>query len=218
MFLLSAAAQSKLTGSSYTHWQINGLCSTVFRFENDSMFTSNHGCEGPGHTYYGRYRIKSDSLFLEHGIKDTALKIVKIDSSRHAEKLLVIRFFDQNNINVSKRFRGNYFRSNSRKYGFTYDSLRQALTAPELGIEEVHISTLEWLGLDGALKNADFNQGLTVNYYLHLPSWIAEKFLNKDIIPRGNSVMLIKQEQLIPLNPDEYSYSDQPVIYQKDQD
>ncbi len=194
---------------------MGGLCSTILHFINDSLFSSNEGCEGPGHTHYGRYKIKADSLFLEHGLNDPSLRIVKMDSLRRkGSNQIILRFIDQNGENISKPFRAHYFRSNDRRYGFQYDSLNQVLVATNLEVQRVSVQSLKLMGLEADLLT-DFTSGIEVTYYLQIPP-LLYRYLNKDIAGTGHEVLLIKPDQLIPVNDDIKYVSEEPRVFRKD--
>ncbi|WP_162903300.1 hypothetical protein [Taibaiella koreensis] len=209
------SGQRKLSGTFYTYCQMGGLCSTVLHFMNDSLFSSNQGCEGPGHTHYGRYKIRADSLLLEHGLIDTSLRIVTIDSLRKiGSNQIVLRFIDQNGQNISRRFKAHFFRDKGRRYGFSYDSTLNALTATNLEVQKISITSLKLMGIEADLQS-DFKTGIELTYHLHIPPLIFD-YINKDIAQRGLEVLLIRPDRLIPVN-DEVTYvSEEPRIFYKD--
>jgi hypothetical protein len=186
-------------GKTFISFENGGLCSTVISMISDSIFTNNHGCEGRGHTYYGKYLIKSDTIFFKKGITEPGIKIVCIDSEITTDNALELCFVDQHGANLSKKFRATFKRSNDLTYSLSYDSLKEVLFYPKISDEEVSLYTLQMLGIKTSSIKVDMSRGMIYTYHLNLPDYINQlNLFNKDILHEGTiDTMLIEPGKLI---------------------
>jgi hypothetical protein len=194
--LVFAKQKIRLSGH-YTHPE--GFCSTVLEFINDSIYTSNHGCEGPGHTYYGRYFIKSDSLFLKAGLGNFKISIQKIDTVEIDKEVLELKFVDQQNQDLTAIFKVYYSSANGNQYSLEYNNISKSLVCRNTGNNQViRVSTLERLGVNNFIINTNFPHKYRIIYHLEIPDIIYQLDLfNKDITQKGKDTLIIKGDQLI---------------------
>lgn len=211
----SVSAQRTLLGQSYT-FNEGGLCTTTYKFVDDSLFKCGYGCEQFYNTYYGRYKVRKDTLFLEHGIGDTYVRILRIETKETQFEGVVLRFVNQYGKNISNYFRACLVREPKLRYSLSYDPGREALTIANLVASCLEVSTLQTLGIPTELQ-ADFSHPIEITYHLQMPPFVYP-LLNKDIQPRGKGTLLIKSDEMIPIN-DIHSavfYLHEPVIFKKD--
>lgn len=197
-------------GTVYVRPYGGGLCSTIITFVSDSIYRSNSGCEGPGHTSYGTYHIKADSLFLQDGISGTALEIIKTDTVTTEDDLLALRFFNEQGENITKKFKAFATRTgNENRYSLSYDAVRNALINRKTGKETVHISTFDLLGCTTEHISMDFPKGKEINFRLYIPeAVIALDLFNKDIASGGQSIYLIRTDSLVSTEEEVYDFGD----------
>lgn len=206
-FLLLIAAhwpvhgQQKLTGRSFECLEMGGLCSTIISFVSDSIYINNHGCESRGYTFYGKYRIKADTLFLHKGITDPGLKVLKIDSTEITGKNEIeLCFIDQHGNNLSKQFRATFKRGEDLTYRLSYDSVKKIRYYPKISDEEIRMTTLHLLGIKTDNIRAIKSRPMRYTYYLNIPDFVRQLDLfNKDILSERteDDIMLIGAEKLI---------------------
>lgn len=219
LFLLTGycemSGQKCLSGSTYTYREMGGICITTFRFIDDSLFQCKTGCEQYVRTYYGLYRTQQDTLFLEHGIRNSYVRILTIDtSSQVTSQGITLKFLDEKGRNISKYFYAYLFKEPDSRYSLSYDTAQQALVTTNQPVRHMGISTLKALGVSD-LPEADFSQPISITYHLWIPEFIYP-LLNKNIRFIGHGVLLSHDDELIPLNDIHKNvFADEPVIYKK---
>jgi len=117
---LSLSAQNSLVGKRYSN---GGICSTNIRFVNDSLYSSNHGCESSGTTTIGLYELKKDTVLLKQ-FSTKLIELIKIDSGiiKDREDVVHVKIFDQNGINITKDVQLRSIHNDGRQFKLNYNS------------------------------------------------------------------------------------------------
>lgn len=200
----------------------DGLCSTYFRFIDSTLFLRNAGCEGPGHTNYGTYTTKEDTVIFTDGIDLSSVKINHVDTTRSSiGDSLILQFYNQYNQNISSFFRGKYKIGESKIYSISYDSTFNALLYRRIKYNDpnihydIEISTFKNLGLNLPEISSDYEGTLKIQYFLTFPDIVIDyQLYNRDIARSGNSYSyLYKDFCLVPIKQESGFFHDSDIRF-----